>query len=343
MVPLLRVGLDFKTDDALKKYLQKHPKADKSRHHVTKSDGGRTPKKEEAPKGKAPGKEEAPKGTGNIPEDATLKDLPPQVREAIKDYKLDIVGDDAKQALDIAQKVKEGIEKAADICKIKPPICRGNKGLSRDKMPQIDGDKPVKEMLASDKPDERAKGEAMVQAGADPNSEKTIQQQMLDYLEKNGVKTTEETMPVGKMKATQTEIKAGKVYGMADSHLKGKFPNIDGSVVVSSDGHILDGHHRWAALLTIDPGRNMRVKKIDMTMDELLKEAASFPGVYKADFAGKPLSEKDQKEYKSKNKSRWGQSKKEAALLKKLIRLAHEKPEVRAAVLPLVRRSLQVR
>jgi hypothetical protein len=321
LLPLLREAKVWSSEDAMKEYLRDHPGADPKNHSV----GAKNPE------GGGKGKNTDP--LKKVPEKATIKDLPPEVREEISDYKINIVGKDAKKAVEIARKLKKGIDRAADICKMSPSVCKGNKGLTRDKMPQIDGEKSVKEFLASGKPDEKAKGEAMVQAGADPKSNKTILQEMLDHFEKNGVKTTVEEMPVGHMKATQSEIKAEKVFGMADAHLKGKFDDIDASVVVSKDGHILDGHHRWAALLTIDPGRTMKVKKIDMTMDELLKEAASFPGVYKADFSGKPLPEEDQKKYKAENKSRW----KSSSLLGGVIRLAHANPDLRPMLLPILR------
>ena len=89
------------------------------------------------------------------------------------------------------------------------------------------------------------------------------------------------------------------------SFLQGKFPGIDDSVIVSRDGHILDGHHRWAALLTIDPARKIKVRVLDMNMEELLQEAQVVPGVYKADFEGNPLPEADQIEYKRKAKSKF--------------------------------------
>jgi hypothetical protein len=160
-------------------------------------------------------------------------------------------------------------------------------------MPQIEGNKTVKEMLKSKDSLDRKKGKAMVQAGADPEKKKTILQQMLDSLSKEGIQTSRvKKVPVGKLKATQKEIKAAKAFGMADSHLKGDFDDIDQKIVVSRDGYILDGHHRWAALLTIDPKRKIKVKVIDMNMDNLLKKAMSTPGVYKANFKGVPLSKK---------------------------------------------------
>ena len=321
ILPLVtgRVAMEFDSQEALEKYLKDHPKADKSKHTVKKNDGG----KKDKGKGKkdiqfevddATLEKRRPAISDDLKSyglDADPEDLKPEHREAIKEYKLEVVGKDAAQAVDIARKIKEGIEASADICKMNPAVCSGNKGLTRDKMPQIEGEKTVKQMLNAVKkdgsPDEeaRAKGRAMVQAGADPDSDKTVMQQMIDHFKDNGVRTRNTKVPVGMLKATQSEIKATKTYGMADSYLKGKFPNIGDSVIVSRDGHILDGHHRWAALLTVDPSREMNVQVIDMDMDDLLSEAQAIPGVYKADFKGNPLGEDDQKEYKSKSKTKF--------------------------------------
>lgn len=226
-----------------------------------------------------------------------------QYRELIREYKLDIVGNDVRQAAQIAEKVRKGIQEAADICKISPPVCVGNLGLSRSKMPQIEGDLSVIELLAGDRANP-PKGEAIVAAGGSPTDERTTLDQFLDSLEAKGVKTRRRRVPVGNLKATQREIKAAKVYGMADAHLRGNFPNLDKQIVISNDGHILDGHHRWAALLTIDPKRRMSVLEVDLPMGELLNEAAATPGVYRANFAGTPLGAAAQRKYKQTHRSK---------------------------------------
>lgn len=322
ILPMLtdRVAMEFDSQEALDKYLKDHPKADKSKHKIKgdKSKGeGDKPEKEKDIKFKVKDSEidaRRPSLSDDLKEygaDATVDKLKPEHREVIKDYNLEVVGNDAAQAVEIARKIKEGIKKGSDICKMNPPVCEGNKGLTRDKMPQIEGDKTVKQMLEAVKkdgsPDEeaRAKGKAMVQAGADPDSDKTVMQQMIDHFKANGVKTRKSKAPVGMLKATQSEIKAEKTYGMADAYLKGKFPNIGDSVVVSRDGHILDGHHRWAAMLTVDPSREMNVQVIDMDMDDLLREAQSVPGVYKANFEGTPLDEAEQKKYKAESSTKF--------------------------------------
>lgn len=324
LVPLLRessdvvtpgrVAREFANKKQLGMYLKDHPKADRRNHSV--EDKKDTDKKEEPAKSdKAPKPADPGEGKTLSPEEAKKKvdklNLPEDVRKRLDDYHLDVVGDNLDEAVEIAKKVTDGIDKSADVCKLSPPVCKGNKGLTRDKMPQIPGDMSVKEMLAAKNkdgtPDEetRAKGKAAVEAGADPEDDRSVLKSMLDTFRGRGVKIEPKKIPVGQLKATQSEIKAHKTFGMADAHLKGKFPNIGDQIVVSKDGHILDGHHRWAALLTIDPSREMSCIQVDMTMDEMLDEADGMPGVYREDFQGKPLPMSDEiKKKKDKAKSK---------------------------------------
>jgi hypothetical protein len=202
--------------------------------------------------------------------------------ELLADYNLKVVGGDKKRAAYVAKMVQEGIDKSADICKVKPPVCEGNLGISRDNMPQI-MDKSVKALLKSSNPSDKKKGEAAVAAGADPDSDKPIIDIFLSDLKKGGTEIKTTRIPVGKLKATQREIKAGKSFGMADAYYKGDFDPADEEIIVSSDGHILDGHHRWAAMLLADPEREMKVKQVDMPMREFLRRSMKQPGVFRAD------------------------------------------------------------
>jgi hypothetical protein len=300
LLGILRVARAFPSQDALDDYLHEHPGAEKSKHFVEK----KVDKPHTIDLAKRRPKLDSTDLSAYDP-DVEADDLAPEHKEEIAGYDLKIVGDDARQAVEIARKIKEGIKSSADVCKLNPSVCEKNLGLTRDKMPQIEGEKSVKQMLASKDEQDRRKGRAMVQAGADPESDETVLEHLIGHLEKHGVKSTNREMTVGSLHATQSEIKAAKVYGMADAYLKGKFDKIDDSVVVSKDGHILDGHHRWAALLTIDPHKKMKVRVIDMDMKDLLKEAQAVPGVYKADFEGNPLPEAQQKKYKAEAKSRF--------------------------------------
>ena len=63
------------------------------------------------------------------------------------------------------------------------------------------------------------------------------------------VKTKHKSWPASKLKPSQSAIYLGKSLGMSVGGVKGG--NL-GSIV-SSDNHILDGHHRWAATLLAAP------------------------------------------------------------------------------------------
>jgi hypothetical protein len=336
LMPILKRAKDFPSQNALREYLKEHPQADPKRHQVVE-----TKPKEKSQKEKSDGK--TPSTSVVEKAKAKAKKIPPEVKDRLNEYHLDVVGDDIDQAINIAQKIIEGVDKSADVCKLSPPVCQGNLGLSRDKMPQIPGDLSVKQMLkATNKdgtPDEgtRAKGRAAVEAGADPDDDRTILKQMLDTFKSEGVKIEPKKIPVGQLKATQSEIKAGKTFGMADAHLKGKFPSIGDQIVISSDGHILDGHHRWAALLTIDPSRTMNVIQVDMPMKEMLDRADELPGVYREDFQGKPIALPDEiKKRKDKYHKKTQRGKNASVLREEIIRLAHEFPETRKHLVPIL-------
>ena len=136
---------------------------------------------------------------------------------------------------------------------------------------------------------------------------------VLAHLNQRGIHIAPYKMQVGLLRATQKEIKADKAYGMADNHLRGEFPNIDDSIVVSQDGYILDGHHRWAALLLIDPSRMIQVHVVHLAMDELLSVIQQVPGVYREGFDGTPVS-----------------------LKRQLVRLAYMKEHLRPWLLPIL-------
>jgi len=63
------------------------------------------------------------------------------------------------------------------------------------------------------------------------------------------VKVTKATVPAGKLLPSQSAIYLGKSLGMAVGGVKGG--NL--GAIISSDGHILDGHHRWAATMLSAP------------------------------------------------------------------------------------------
>ena len=231
------------------------------------------------------------------------------VKQRLAKYNLEVVaeaGSTPEKAIEIATRLEEGIDKAADICQSSPPICAGNMGIPRADMPQI-MDEPIKNLLASKDPEEVKKGEAAVAAGADPEAEKSPFDMMLDHFKSEGGGVSEPSpIPVGQLKATQKDIKDGKATFFAETQMKGEWPNgakADLStkpIVISNDGHILDGHHRWAALLMLGPDMTMNAITVDMPMHELLDKSFDTPGagVFRMDLQNEVI-EGDKPDYKA--------------------------------------------
>jgi hypothetical protein len=158
---------------------------------------------------------------------------------------------------DFAQALQQGLEQASDFCKVQPAACKNNLGIPRAKMPQI----------------QRAKTP-----------------EFLNSLKDQGVKVTQGKARVGDLRATQREINARKVAEMIQAAKDKKFDPGKAPVIVSSDQHILDGHHRWAALIVMDPKSTIPVRRVELPMRELLRRAHNFEGVKYRSFEARVLA-----------------------------------------------------
>jgi hypothetical protein len=228
---------------------------------------------------------------------------------------------DIDRAIEVKKRLTAGIAESADFCKLKPSICKGNLGITRDNMPQIMDD-PLSKLLASDDESDRKKAKAAIAAGADPNDKRSIKQQWVAALEKSGVKITDEQVPVGKMRASQAEIKAGKSYGMAESQLRGfdrktgrktDFTKMPLLVTKEKDENgedvytVIDGHHRFAAMLLVDPEAKQAVRVINAPIREALEKSFDLPGVFRADLQDNIVSMDKPLDLSRKNGSTWKQ------------------------------------
>ena len=163
-------------------------------------------------------------------------------------FKLKLWGKGGKA---LERRLLRGIHKSADACKIDPPLCIDNLGISRSDMPQLSDD---------------------------------VIPDFLDSLESGGVTIMPAVVPVGKLRTTQRELKADTLLGMAKSYRDGKFKKLKAPIIVSSDGHILDGHHRWGAVMLEAPTADMNVYIVDLPIDDLLHAANNFKGVTQRGF-----------------------------------------------------------
>jgi hypothetical protein len=98
----------------------------------------------------------------------------------------------------------------------------------------------------------------------------------LSELEAGGVKVERGSAKVGELKPTQAEIHVEHVREMLE-----KVPeaNLRKAVIVSSDGYVLDGHHRWAALHMKGADEEIATIEVGLPIRKLLDVARGYSGV----------------------------------------------------------------
>lgn len=181
------------------------------------------------------------------------------------------INEKVKQAKQTGEKIPD-----YDLCKISIPgtnlFCQQSKNIPRKEMPQLKG-VPEKGSWGDKNLKKDAKGEV--------NGEEVFKK----FLKKKGVKLEKKNMDVTKLKATQNQLVGAKIAGMLDA-LANKSPEetkgIREPIFVSKDGYILDGHHRWAAMVGLDiadgngPPVDMDVVQVDMGIEDLVNETNKF-------------------------------------------------------------------
>lgn len=162
-----------------------------------------------------------------------------------------------------------------DLCKVTIPgtnlFCKQSKDIPRHEMPQLKGF-----------PEKDSKAEKL---DKDKNGEISAEDLFKKQLKKDGHKIEKKNVDVTKLKATQNQLVGAKIAGMLHA-LKTKPPKetkgIREPIFVSKDGYILDGHHRWAALVGLDladgkgPSVKMDIMQVDMKIEDLIKYTNEF-------------------------------------------------------------------
>lgn len=92
---------------------------------------------------------------------------------------------------------------------------------------------------------------------------------MVNFLNARGVAHAEETIAADQLKPTQAEYSTKKVEAAK------AFEGGDRSILISSDGHVLDGHHQWLAKR--DAGEDVKVIRLGAPIRQLLDTVAEFP------------------------------------------------------------------
>lgn len=146
-------------------------------------------------------------------------------------------------------------------------FCADAKGYPRIRMPQLKG---VPEP-----------GSPASLLEADPRGEVDITQGFLKHLRDDlGMKVHEVEVPASHLRASQGELNGAKVAKLAKIHRTSGLD--DATIVVSRDNYIVDGHHRWAAMVDVDYDDKvagdlyMHVARVDGDIVELLKEARKY-------------------------------------------------------------------
>lgn len=134
-------------------------------------------------------------------------------------------------------------------------------GVPRVKMPQLSG-KAVEGSAAS----------RLTVVGGIVNASAAF----VEHLKGVGISTSTESVPAAQLKATQAELVGSKVAAIMSQT---RYDPAAEAIFVSRDNYVLDGHHRWAAVVGRDAkdGRlgdsKMNIVRVDAPISELLHRA----------------------------------------------------------------------
>jgi hypothetical protein len=216
----------------------------------------------------------------NIP---MLKDLMPNAKfdrkplSAVTPIERQQISTIIDKLAELGKQAKEKGEQAPNfnLCQVSIPgtnlYCDGNIGIPREEMPQFKG---------TPEP-----GSPADKLPRDSSGEVDTEEFFKEMLNKKGIKVSEPTnVPADRLKATQSELVGVKVAGM-ESVLEDPnhpaYKKITAPIYVSNDGYVLDGHHRWAAIVAYNaahPDKQipMAVRVIDEPIRPLVKRSNDF-------------------------------------------------------------------
>lgn len=96
---------------------------------------------------------------------------------------------------------------------------------------------------------------------------------LTQFLKTRGIEHVEAEVLPGSLKPTQAEYSPAKVDKARS------FEGGDRAILVSSDGHVLDGHHQWIAALTDKPTEPFRTIRLNAPIRDLITRVKEFPSV----------------------------------------------------------------
>lgn len=92
---------------------------------------------------------------------------------------------------------------------------------------------------------------------------------MVNFLNARGISHEQVEVAATDLKPTQAEFSPSKVEAAKT------FQGGDRSILVSSDGHVLDGHHQWLAKR--DAGEPIKAIRLNAPIEQLISEVKAFP------------------------------------------------------------------
>lgn len=142
-------------------------------------------------------------------------------------------------------------------------FCADSKGIPRIKMPQLKG--VPRPGSPADKLPKDAKGKV------------DLAPAFIEHLRGRGVAVGADRELAANLRASQGELVGANVAGIANRMQSGDFGR-DTPIFISRDDYIVDGHHRWAAIVGIDYADNeatltMPVHRVDLPILDLLEAA----------------------------------------------------------------------
>jgi hypothetical protein len=107
----------------------------------------------------------------------------------------------------------------------------------------------------------------------------------LQWLKAQGVNVELMKVNGADLKPSQLDINEEKVKSMV-----AEVPdNLNNPIIISNDGYVVDGHHRWLTLLNISANRDyvpINAYKMDLPIRELIKISMKYPNVKFRDVDG---------------------------------------------------------
>jgi len=170
-------------------------------------------------------------------------------------------------------------------------FCQTNKGIKRINMPQLSGrliaGSPGEFLLKNKDPRELKTTNRWLQLIVEENYNRPAESKITlrdkkdfvdateyfkEYLIKKGLKITLTKIPASQLQATQNELIPDKINQMWWALELGPcnkyYEGIKAPIFVSQDNYVLDGHHRWAAIVSSAFGR-MNVDQVMMDVFQI--------------------------------------------------------------------------